>query len=170
MNFRSIEYLLLLVILFKSIKAKSSTFVRFRFPKHNLELHGPLSMDLWISYNSYPDPLNLGFRYYLNLPSTKSDFKLSATSVTCVPWINNNTADCIGDPYGLLFDQQEINYCKHASGINKCFIFFALKLQKPKEILKTDVSIHTSSIDCPILQDGEGSGRLSSLISSILSL
>ena len=124
-------------------------------------------MDLWISYNSYPDPLNLGFRYYLSLPSTKSDFKLSATSVTCAPWINNNTADCIGDPYGLLFHQEEINTCKHASGINKCFIFFALRLKKPKEIQKTDVSIHTSSMDCPILQDREGLGPFSSLSFSI---
>ena len=120
-------------------------------------------MELWISYNLYPDPLNLGFRYYISLPGTKSAFKLSATSMNCDPWINNNTADCIGDPYGLLFYQEEINACKHASGIRKCFIFFALRLRNPKEIQKTDVSIHTSSVDCPILQDREGLGLFSSL-------
>ena len=141
------------------LKAKSSTFVRFQFPKHDYELHGPLTINLWISYNSYPDPLNLGFRYKVALPSTKSDFKLSATSLNCNPWINNNTADCVGDPYGLLFDQEEINACKHASGIEKCFIFIALRLQKHDEIERTDVAIHTSSVDCPTLLDHEESGQ-----------
>ena len=145
------------------LQATASTFVRFRFPKHDYELHGPLNVDLWISYNSYPDPLNLGFRYKIALPSTKADFKLSATSLNCIPWINNHTADCIGDPYGLLFDQEEISACKHRSGIGECYIFIALRLQKLDEIEKTDIAIHTSSIDCPTLIDHEELGQFLNL-------